>query len=888
MVQKLNEPIEELGRVTNPVRSIYVQVLLFVLLVACVGLLITAMTFRDKLASVRTAGQDNLGWVVSQIEIDYLGVRLAARETLQAAESSEQSLTKSRLEELFLKFDIYYSRVDVFRRAISLVGETSDILSQYAEVRQDRDELAEMIDAMQDPDVQALKEFEVALIEKAPEVRAIAVDTLHLYQAATLKAREEETSLFYRFFFQSLVLSLLIAIGTYLVVRIWRELETKTRQTSNVAATLSKAFASTHNSVIVTDHQGIVRYCNKRTEDIFGWSTDEMIGQPISALIVPKHLRDQHDRGMARMAETGDYTLVGRGLVKIEALHKDGHTIQVELSLESDKDLDGTPIVLGFIRDISAQIAAEEQLRDALANARALAHEAEIHAAAKGTFLATMSHEMRTPLHGVIASLELIDEHVITGDNLRFLKTARDCGARALAQVNDILEFTRLGESRETPERFSPDDAVAGIIDELRPLARRRNNELVFELDGFRNISAVLGYPFAFSRAVYNLAGNAVKFTKDGTVTVKLNLRRTEGNALYLDVSIADTGIGIAPADQKRIFNKFETTAKGEISDVSGTGLGLPIAALAIEQMGGKIQLDSTVGFGSRFYFTIPLEEDTSVPVHITEQVAVNPTNNPALNVLVVDDNEVNVTLLTEMVKRLGHTATPAMNGQEAVELALGIRFDVILMDFSMPVMDGPEAAEHIRTGNGASRDAVIIGVTALIAAKDPSEAERVRHMEAVLIKPLGKAQLEEALRIHVAARREHLEHDWLGDAEFDEDDDDALDGSEIFDDVILGMGEETGFRLIKATLDDARLALQAMQETDGDLEDRARRIHLAVGSTGMTGMTVLSQTLSAAEVLALDGDDPSQTHLPEAASQELDRLNGIYKEMTRDFEVAG
>lgn len=886
MVQKLNEPMEELGRIANPVRSIYVQVLLFVLLVACVGLLITALTFREKLASVRTADQDNLGWVLSQIEIDYLGVRIAAREARQAAEGPNQNLAQDKLEDLFLKFDIYYSRVDVFRRAIAVAGETPDILSQYAEVRQDRDELADIIDAMQGIDLQALRVFEDALIEKGPEVRSIAVDTLHLYEKATLKAREEETSLFYRFFFQSLILSLLIAIGTYLVVRIWRELETKTRQTSNVAATLSKAFASTLNSVIVSDHQGIVRYCNQRTEDIFGWTADEMIGKPVSALIVPHHLRDQHDNGMARMAETGQYTLVGKGLVKIEALHKDGRTIQVELSLETDKDLDGTPIVLGFIRDISAQIAAEEQLRDALGNAKALAHEAEIHAAAKGTFLATMSHEMRTPLHGVIASLELIDEHTITGDNLRFLKTARDCGTRALAQVNDILEFTRLGESRETPERFSPDEAVASIIDELRPLARRRNNELIFELDGFRNMPAVLGYPFAFSRAVYNLTGNAVKFTKNGTVTVQLNLRSSDDGTIQLDVSIGDTGIGIAPEDQKRIFNKFETTAKGELSDVSGTGLGLPIAALAIEQMGGKVQLDSTVGFGSRFYFTIPLEEDTAARSDISEPVLVEPESCPSLNVLVVDDNEVNVTLLSEMVKRLGHSATPAMNGREAVDLALATRFDVILMDFSMPVMDGPEAAEHIRTGGGASHEAVIIGVTALISAKDPSEAERTRHMETVLIKPLGKAQLEEALRTHVDTGNTHIDHDWPDDADLD--DEDALDGSEMFDDIILGMGEETGFRLIKATLDDAELAMVAMQEVGGDLTERAHRIHRAVGSCGMTGMTVLSQTLSAAELLALDGDDPSQSHLPEAARDEIDRVHAIYKEMTRDLEDAG
>lgn len=883
MVQRIGDPFDPSERVLSPVRRFYAQILLFVLLVACVGLFLSAVAFRDKLALVRTAETDDLGWVVGQIETDFLAFRVALGEAKFVARTGEPKAVEQSFDELRKRFDIYFSRVDVYQKAIKVMEEHTEARDLYLEIRDERDALAAIVDNMRAGDEIQLAALENAAFKSAPIVRELALTTLHYHQANKAQARQDELMLFYRFFFQSLALSLLVGLGTYLVVRLWRELEAKSEQTVNAAATLSKAFSSTLNAVIISDRNGVIRFANNRATEIFGWEPHELIGHTIAERIVPEESRDKHNSGMLRIARGKDPRILGQGQVKLEALHKDGRHLPVEVSLAEDKDIDGTPIVLGFIRDISAQIEAEKNLQEALEKAKALAHEAESHAAAKGTFLATMSHEMRTPLHGVIASLELIDDSALSGDNSRFLKTARDCSARALHQVNDILEFTRLGESSEQPERFSPDDIVAGIIDELRPLAKRRGNELHFEFSGFESSPALLGYPFAFSRALYNLAGNAVKFTQDGQVTIRLGLDCRADGRIFLDVSVDDTGIGIAPEDQMRIFNKFETSVRSEVSDVTGTGLGLPIAVLAVEQMGGKMQLASAVGSGSRFYFKIPLERASADGPVLRERKIAGPRATAPLHVLVVDDNEVNVTLMSEMVKRLGHVATPAMHGQEAVELADATCFDVILMDFSMPVMDGPAAARRIRTGNGASRETPIIGVTAVIAANEASKIEQAKYMETVLVKPVGQVQLEEALLALVLqrakTRAEELERDDTG-----EDD----DGSEIFDAVVLGMGEQTGFRLIKATLADAEMAVAAMQEVGGDLGDRARLIHKAVGSTGVTGMRALSETLSAAEILALEGDDPSRTHLAAIARQELDRVTAIYNAITRDFTPVG
>lgn len=885
MTNRIAEPFEigELGRA--PVRRVYAQVLILVLLVACIGMLITAIMFRDQLAIVRTAETDEAGWVISQIDADFAKFQAAIAEAKLAEHTGDAQASEEKIAQLRKQFDIYYSRVDVFRKTLEAIRDDGQVRQLYTKTRGLRGDLATQVDALNSGDLEQLARIEALSQEIAPVVRDLALATLHLHLRGKEAAREGELRLFHRFFLQSVALAFLIALGAYLVARLWRELEVKSEQMTNTVTTVSKAFSSTLSAVIISDRRGTILYANKRATDMFGWAHEELVGFGIGERIVPDHLWEQHERGMQRFLEWEERTVVGKGVVTLEGKRKNGEVFPVELSLTEDKDLDGSPIVLGFIRDISAQVKAEEGLRNALAQAQAMAAEAEKHAAAKGTFLATMSHEMRTPLHGLIASLDLIDDTPLEGDNIRFLKTARDCSARALKQVNDVLEFTRLGESNEHPDSFSPDDIVAGIINELRPLARSQGTELVSEFHGFENPPALFGRPFAFSRALYNLAGNAVKFTRNGRVTIQLALEKSRDGSLVLHAAVADTGVGIAPDDQKRIFQKFETSVRSEISDVTGTGLGLPIAAIAVEKMGGSLQLSSTLGFGSRFYFSIPLESEGSVR-HSDVPKEDTPESIGQMNVLVVDDNEVNVTLMTEMVKRLGHVATPARNGQEAVDLANSATFDFIFMDFSMPIMDGPEAAKRIRAGNGLSSNAVIIGVTALITANDDDKSDLTKAMDTVLIKPVGQSELEKALRTY-AAKVSHKTQE-IGEPEFESgDDDEDIDGSEIFDDLVLTMGEHTGFRLIAATLHDAEDAVEAMEEIGGDLAERALRIHKAVGSTGMTGMSALSQTLSAAEVLALDGGDPSQTHLPGSARKELERISGIYEHMTRDYEPA-
>lgn len=888
MANRISDPFELVERGRAPVRRVYAQALMLVLLVACIGMLVTAVMFRDQLAMVRTAEADEAGWVISQIETDFAKFQAALAEATLAARVGTPDAIEKTLANLRKHFDIYYSRVDIFRTTLGAIRDDAEVRALYTEIRSKRGDLAVLVDGLSPADADQLARIDTLSNEIAPIVRDLALATLHLHVQGKETAREGELRLFYRFFIQSVGLSFLIALGAYLVARLWRELEAKSEQMTKTVATVSKAFSSTLSAVIVSDRKGIIIYANARATEMFGYEEDELIGFGVGERIVPDHLREQHDRGMQRFLEWEERTVIGKGVVQLEAKRKNGEVFPVELSLTEDQNIDGTPIILGFLRDISAQVKAEENLRNALANAQALAEEAEKHAAAKGTFLATMSHEMRTPLHGLIASLDLIDDSQLKGDNVRFLSTARDCSARALKQVNDVLEFTRLGESQEQPDSFEPDEIVAGIINELRPLARSQGTELVSDFQGFENAPPLVGRPFAFSRALYNLAGNAVKFTRQGRVTIQLKLERSNDGKLLLHAGVADTGVGIAPEDQKRIFQKFETSVRSEISDVTGTGLGLPIAAIAVEKMGGKLQLSSTLGFGSRFFFSIPLETDVPARKNVTEVVKATESIGP-MNVLVVDDNEVNVTLMTEMVRRLGHTATPARNGKEAVQLAGSRAFDVIFMDFSMPVMDGPEAARRIRTGEGPSAKAVIIGVTALITANDDDKAELTSAMDAVLIKPVGQSALEKALLKYASVRTEEVQtaiepaFDLPDDENEDED-----DGSEIFDDLVLSMGEETGFRLIAATLADAELAVAAMEEVGGDLTERAHRIHKAVGSTGMTGMQVLSQTLSAAEVLALDGGDPSQTHLPRTARDELARITKIYNHMTHDFVPAG
>ncbi|SMO53289.1 PAS/PAC sensor hybrid histidine kinase [Thalassovita litoralis] len=839
-------------------KQVHITILLFLMLVTCIALLASAMNFRQRLEAVRSADSDNKGWITAQLEVDYQGLLLTVEHTPRTADETEKYLSAVRRE-----FDVYYSRIDILETAMRRLNLSNGYKAKLARLVASRDEMAAQIDALTVNDLDpTIEKLHRELEDMAPLVRSVAVDAVQIFAYVAAERRAQEERLFIRFLAQSLILFVLMGIGTYLIVRLWRELEKRTVQAARVASSLTTAFNSTLSAVIIADLDARVLFCNDMAEQIFGYPVEQMVGQSIETLIIPDHMVEGHIKKVEKYRDTGQGWVMGKGPVLLPARHADGSDLFVEVSLVSDTDISGKPVIVAYIRDVSEQVTSREKLQDAL-------EQAQQAAQAKSMFLATMSHEMRTPLHGLMASLGLIDEHDLNAANQALLKTARDCSERALAQVNDVLELTRMGEIQSRPEEFSPSRIAADIIDELQPLATQRNNRLQLITRGPHDLYRLQGLPFAFSRALYNLAGNAVKFTQNGQITLTLTLECDAHDQLRLNVSVEDTGIGIAPEDQERIFRTFETVGRSEIDANMGTGLGLSIANLAVEQQGGQLHLDSVVGQGSRFYFTIPVSLsnlDTPAPV------ATTPAPVPAraldnLDILVVEDNEVNLTLMCEMLKRLGHRADPAHNGQVAVQKAKQRHYDVILMDFSMPVMDGPAATHAIRTGGGPSAQSVILGVTALIdatAGKGPAQL-----MNEVLVKPVSQSQLNETLQKFLGTSPAHSPAPTP-----------APDApSPRMEELKELMGADTAVHLMRATLADATLAIEAMQAAALPLPQRAATIHNAVGSCGVMGLLDLSETLSEAECMALAGRDPANSDLAEIATH-------LLEESRREFRL--
>lgn len=716
--------------------------LMLSLIMSCIAMVYNAQSFRDRIDAVRASDSDNAGWLISQLDVDHKALALAIDRRLLADAYPQTGGADGSLGQVKLRFDIFYSRVETVLASLQRETIPEQLQDRLHRLDHTRNALATDVDALVENDLTALLNFATHVEQAGSVVHDITTLALQFHVAQSDLLREMERSLLQRFWGQSLILLVLMFVSAGLAVRLWRELEARTVMMERALATVSKVFDTSLSAVVIADMHGRILMTNPAASRIFGVPAKQMEGQLVEEVMIPDDQRMAHRIMLDMHRTTGHRKMIGAGPIRLKAIRMNGSPFDAEVAIAEDQDIDGRPILIGFIRDISDIVAAEEKLRDAR-------DEAQRHASAKTMFLATMSHEMRTPLHGVIAALDLIDDRSMDAETRQLLQTARDCGDRALEQVNDVLQLTRLGESSLGAVVFNPVTVAQDIIRELTPIAAARGTRLELVLTGQDGTRTFLGLANAFAGALYNLAGNAVKFTDDGLVVIAMNFRSPASDKFHLQVAVTDTGIGIAPEDQTRIFAEFETMGPLSRGRDSGTGLGLPIARLAVTRMGGALGLRSAPGEGSTFSFEITLTcantdlDAAALPATSPPEV---PSDLPArsLDVLVVDDNSINVTLMRKMITRLGHRPTEARNGMEAVATAASHGFDVILMDVSMPIMDGREATVQIRSG-GLSAAAAIIGVTAF------SETERLADlhaagMDAVLTKPVHTAALAAAM----------------------------------------------------------------------------------------------------------------------------------------------
>lgn len=812
-------------------RKVTALALLGLLILTCSALITTAINLQDRVADIRAADSDNLGWGVAHLRVDHLDAQI----TLQSAitDATNGQIDKGQLQLAKREFDVFYSRIDVVSSKLALNEAPENLQSRLAELINARTALTELYDETQSLAVSDWSPILERIKDLRQPVRDLSIDTIAFAVKTEQERRQDERELMLQFLVKTLLLGTVTALSAFLAFRLWRDLETRTAQVARAATMVTKAYEASLNAVIVSNLDGQIILCNAAAERMFRMTTNDMCGKLIENIMVPPRLRQSHRRRLKRLVEGKIQISDSASPHRTYATRSNGEEFPVEFSSTVDNDFGGNPILISFVRDISDQVAAENKMKAALIEARR-------HAAAKSTFLASMSHEMRTPLHGLIASLELVEMDKLDDSNRELIRTAMECSQRTLAQVNDVLEITRQGESKEARDFFSPTEIVRSIVRDITPLAEERGNAIELHVTGTDAEQKYYGYPGSFTRAVTNLATNASKFTHNGNIDVSLFFVPTGNDVVRLDVEVSDTGPGISEEDQRRIFQFFETVNPGELSADSGNGLGLPIAKIAVDRMGGKLSLESEVGKGSTFCFSLTLELVTADAER--PQPALTPVTMRAptpRNILIVDDNQVNLRLISEMLKRQGHKISTATNGRQAVDLAATAHFDIIMMDVSMPVMDGREATRRIRQ-SGKSVNSYIMGITALVDAVVPDEFLR-DGMDSILGKPVSQKQLTDALR-------------QIEDIMSDEEDEEPRvvnqtpepEGSFDFDQLCGMVGEDMAVQLVTETVSDVQKAIDALETLT---DNSADVIHHAVGPTGFIGWTKLSSSLKATEL---------------------------------------
>lgn len=433
--------------------------------------------------------------------------------------------------------------------------------------------------------------------------------------------------------------------------------------------------------VYLKDVDGRYMTFNKAFETFFGVTRDDLLGKKVSDLFAR---RDDVDFHMTRDAEL----LASGGSQTYDATVADGegrtrYTIYRKAALtRQDGAITG---LLGTIIDISDRKETE----------RALIHAklaAESASRAKSEFLANMSHEIRTPLNGIIGMTDLVLDSQLDAEQLEHLQIVKASADSLLTIINDVLDFSKIEAGKLLIENipFDPAKAVSDTLKTLALRAHQKGLELLSDIPADLPRS-LMGDPGRMRQILVNLLGNAVKFTEQGEIEVALRVTERTMNAVTLEVSVRDTGIGVSADKQQEIFQAFSQEDTSTTRRFGGTGLGLSICNRLVELMGGKIWVESSAGCGSTFKFTLPLQVDTR------EAAAPAVAGLRGRRILIVDDNEVNRRVLCGMLEKQGVVATAVADGASAIKLfETTAPADCVILDAQMPDMDGFAVAERL------------------------------------------------------------------------------------------------------------------------------------------------------------------------------------------------
>ncbi|OZA14152.1 MAG: hypothetical protein B7Y02_04975 [Rhodobacterales bacterium 17-64-5] len=806
-----------------------IVLMVLVMLASAVELALLGRDVSIQIDRQSGAGSDNVQWALSQVDVELLYLEGMIDEARRGT---------GKLAELRQRFDVIYSRVRTLETGsvFAPLRANPDFAASFARLERFMTATAGLLDGPDAALQASLPVLEGRIREVLPDSHRIALVGVTVFAAEADAQRAGVKRALVKMAVLTVVLVAALLVALIRVLHLDRGNRIRVAENAATLARLDAVVATSLDPVITLDEAGRIVDFNPAASQTFGLERRRAVGQGLSLLVPPSAA------GEPQLPPLTEPLVSGRRRMRVTARHRDGHEFPAEVSLSSAQ-AGSRPVHVVFLRDLSQQAEAEQAL--VTARDEALAGEK-----AKAELLVVMSHEIRTPLNGMIGTIELLEATALAPHQREYLRIMAASGRLLMHHVNDVLDIARLDSGKATLNLGPVDLAalIGEVLENQRPAALNHGNRLTFvhAPDG-RNL--VQADAALLRQVLMNLVGNAVKFTRDGEISVAISHLTARGPT---EIVVRDTGVGIAREDLGRIFEDFVTLDPSYARSTSGTGLGLGIVRRIVTRMGGQISVDSETGVGSTFRVTLPMTIMERIGKDLTAS-APQAATRASLSVLVIEDNDFNRLIVHDMLVQDGHRVVTAPDGLQGVRLAADQVFDVVLMDISMPGIDGLQAAARIRQGKGASCGARIIALTAHAL---PSEAASFRAggLQSVLVKPVTRDSLRSALNGQDATLR-------------------AVPDTLVDLDVLLELEESIGaaraYGLITRFLSDTEARINGLveaagpsagttEEAAGAAADLTAEVHRMSGTAAMFGAAALHAHLIRIEDLCKLGDRPA------------------------------